>query len=91
MPFKSYRDESRNTNWGTEGEGMDLNQINAGSLLRIADATEAMAREHNRLIQREKYLEGVCRSRSAEIECLKRRNAALKGVITKMKKEARDG
>jgi hypothetical protein len=45
MPFKNYRDESR-TQWGAEVDEsytISREQIGLGCLLRIADATEAMA------------------------------------------------
>lgn len=40
MGFLNYRKQSREVQWGSDGSGMTLEQINAGSLLRIADALE---------------------------------------------------
>jgi hypothetical protein len=53
MAFKNYRDASKE-NWGKddpytknpEDIGLNLDQINTGAFLRIADATEAMAKNH---------------------------------------------
>ena len=63
-----------------------LEAINAGSLQRIADATEKMAQRHTELIDRANRLQRdydrVC-ERNARQE---RRIAALRGVITKMRK-----
>lgn len=91
MPFKAYREESRK-NWGVDKEGsLDIQQIQTGAMLRIADASEAMAREHNRLIANEKFERERATRLAAEVRHLERRIAALKGVITKMKKETCNG
>ncbi len=91
MTFKPYRDESRK-NWGTWDSGnLNLKQIQTGALLRIADASEAMAKEHNRLLASEKFERSRANRLAGEVQHLERRIAALKGVITKMKaKEARN-
>jgi hypothetical protein len=47
--FKNYRSESRDTNWGTQDKGLSLDQINAGSLLRIADSLERMEEPYLKL------------------------------------------
>lgn len=55
---KNYREESRK-NYGTDtedGVGITMDQLNAGSLMRIADATELMARNFLELqADRDKY------------------------------------
>lgn len=85
MTHKSYRDESRR-DWGTTDSGnLDRDQIQTGALLRIADASEAMAREHNRLIASETLERNRANRLAGEVQYLERRIAALKGVITKMK------
>ena len=65
-------------------------QISTGSLQRIADATEKMAQRHTELIDRANRLQRdydrAC-ERNARQE---RRIAALRGVITKMRK-AKEG
>lgn len=56
MGFRNYRDASKE-NWGKtdpytknpEDIGLNLDQINTGAFLRIADATEAMAVNHIKL------------------------------------------
>ena len=92
MPFKPYRDESR-ANYGSDQVGnLSLEQLQTGALLRIADASEAMAKEHSRLIAREKFERNRANVLAGDVAYLERRIAALKGVITKMKaKEARNG
>lgn len=91
MPFKPYRDESR-ANYGSDQVGnLSLEQLQTGALLRIADASESMAREYNRLLASEKFERGRANRLAGEVQYLERRVAALKGAITKMKaKEARN-
>lgn len=56
--FKPYKEGSR-ANWGQEldkDEPLTIEQIQTGAILRIADATEAMATRHKELItQRDMY------------------------------------
>lgn len=83
--FKNFRDASR-TGWGTDSNDLTVDQIKLGALLRIADATELIAKEHARLIRdRDQYKRWHDEERAAK-EILERRINALKGVITKMKR-----
>jgi hypothetical protein len=67
-------------------EKITFKEINCGSLQRIADATEVMARTHQALIrERESYRRGWQNAKST-IKYLERSNAALRGCITKLKK-----
>lgn len=77
--------------WSHTGEKPDMDDIKLGALLRIADASEAMAREHNHLIASEKFERNRANVLAGDVAYLERRIAALKGVITKMNaKEARN-
>jgi hypothetical protein len=77
--------EASRANWNTDSPAT-LEQINAGSFQRIADAVEIMAKRYSDLIEeRDRYLRNW-RFQQGRAESLKRRNAALCGVITKMKK-----
>lgn len=59
--------------------------ISTGSLQRIADATELMARNYLELQkERDNYKKGYYEKRE-QIEKLYRQISALKGVITKLK------
>ena len=83
----TLRDMSRK-NW----TGTNLREeIAVGSLQRIADATEKMAQSYEKIISdRDTY----CRLYKNECECserLARSNAALRGVITKLKRTAKEG
>ena len=65
--------EASRAEWRTHGVPPCRDEINSGSLQRIADATEAMAQSWVELRK--------------IAERLRRSNAALRGVITKLKRE----
>ena len=88
MSFKSYRDHSK-TNWGNQSGTANLEQINCGSLLRIADAVEKMALRYTELIDQKersdrsaKYLRETCDKRDRQL-------SAAKGQITKLRNAAK--
>lgn len=85
---RNLRDESRKT-WTINGDSAPtLEQINMGSLLRIADASEAMAKNHVQLQRdRDMYFKWYEREYENRLK-LERQINALRGVITKMKKRA---
>jgi uncharacterized coiled-coil DUF342 family protein len=62
--------------------------INVGSLQRIADACEKMALRHTELIDaRDKYANWL-RNCEAERDALRKQVSALRGVITKLRRRA---
>lgn len=89
MPFKNYREESR-SQWGTHDD-MSLVQVQTGAILRIADATEIMAknfldmqRENQSLREsRDNYQKMWLRA--------ERRISALKGALTRAKRRVVTG
>ena len=83
---RSYRKESR-ADWGTSSLTLTLEQLQTGAILRIADATEAMAKNHVQLqaeVDRLNRWYDHSRKRSAKLE---RSNVALRGHITRLKKK----
>ena len=72
-----------NQSWIWSGGGT-IEDIQRGCLERIADATEAMARNHDELQSRVKLLERMYKDQRRRAESLERSNAALRGVITKL-------
>lgn len=74
-------------NWCTHDGNPTLEQINAGSLQRIADATELMAKRHTDLISERDWLSGAYRRASDRADHADRRIASLKGQITKLRKK----
>jgi len=60
--------------------------INAGSLQRIADATEKMAQRYDDLLSSREYYKARCADLERRNNSLLRRLAALRGVITRLKR-----
>jgi hypothetical protein len=81
---KSFRNGSKE-NWSSNSDGLTIEQINAGSLQRIADASEKMAMNHDQLIRSRDYYKRAYESSMASVKSLERSNASLRGQITKMK------
>ena len=84
---RSYKDESRDRNWGTTEPGttLTLDQIKLGCMLRIADATEAMAKNHVQLQNERDYLNRALGVAIKENSEKNKTIASLKGQITKLK------
>lgn len=82
----NYRDESRKA-YGTQRENLTLEQLNTGALLRIADATEKACADREALERQLKQLRQRHASTLSELSTEKRRTAALRGVINRMKRE----
>jgi len=57
-------------------------------LQRIADAAELMAKNHAQLVRERDDYERRLRTIRGEVNRLDRSNAALRGVITRMKRKA---
>ena len=82
---KTYKNQSKRS-WWSEGTP-DNNQIKLGCLQRIADATELMAQNYQSLIvQRNTYINWYEEEKNKRLH-QEKCNAALRGVITKMKKK----
>jgi len=86
MGIRGYRKASR-IDWGCdENEALNLEQVNTGALLRIADATEKMAEHHTELIrQRDDFEREVKRLRDIR-DHLERSNASLRGHLKRIKR-----
>ena len=86
--FKSFREESR-IDYGRHmqpDDKMTRDDLQFGALLRIADASEQMAKNIVRLQrERDEYEAMYKRSVESNIKTA-RSNAALRGVIKKMKR-----
>lgn len=87
---KPLRDESR-VNYIT-GEGpATLEQINAGSLMRIADSVETLAKDRDQLERRLKFYQDKSERLEWDLDTERRRSAALRGHITRIKRAALEG
>lgn len=78
----TMRDVSRDQ-WTGQGS---IDQINAGSLQRIADATEAMAKNYVALQDERDRLKRWLADAEARERALCRRLSATRGVVTRMKR-----
>ena len=85
MAFRAYKDESRK-NWGRSDRGPTDDELKLGALLRIADATEVMAREYQRLINDRDMYKRWFDNAEDERDRLGRSNSALRGQITRLRK-----
>lgn len=82
--FTNYREGSR-WSWGAKSNSLTLEQINIGALLRIAGATELMAKRYTDLLADRDYLALRRKELNAEVSHLKRQNAALRGHMKRLK------
>ena len=89
MSYKHYKDESR-LDWGKElceQQSPTMAELQFGAILRIADAAELMAKNHQQLTeQRDLYKRWYEQQKQIE-KMLCRRIAGLQGYITKLKKK----
>ncbi len=83
---KTLREHSR-TAWEPAFPNPSIEEIKLGTLLRIADSTEAMAKNHVSLIQDLEFYKRRYQEEMAAGTRLIRRNAALRGQITKLKRK----
>ncbi len=64
-----------------------VEHINAGSLQRIADATEKLVGDWGRLQHRVKVAEAAAERYMQRADRIERQNRALRGVITKLRRK----
>lgn len=85
--------EESKINWGMEledGRTLPSDKIKLGCLMRIANAAEDMAKEHNKLINRNKSLRNYNERLQNQCTYLSNQNRAYKGVITKLKNKIKN-
>ncbi|OFE11423.1 hypothetical protein PHACT_12770 [Pseudohongiella acticola] len=89
MTFKSYRDESRKNYGATVNSdaGITRDQLDAGSLMRIADACEKMCLDREKLERDYKYMRSERDRYREHFYRSERRLSATKGVVTKLKRK----
>lgn len=85
--FRSYKEESRKINWGSNDESLNLDQINTGSVLRIADSLETIAEDKENLIEERDKFKRWYKEEREEKEMILRSNAGLRGYITRLKRK----
>lgn len=82
-PYKEIVD----TNWAGP-EPMEQETIRTACLWDIAQSVRKMALRHTELISERDSFERLYRDNRARADTLERQNAALRGVITKLKRKA---
>jgi hypothetical protein len=87
MKEKFYKEESRKNWYVNTSEALTREQLQLGAILRIADACEAMAKNHERLLSDLAYYEKRTKELLDRNSHLYRSNCALRGVIKKRKQE----
>lgn len=89
MSHKSYREMSK-TDWHPSDEVVrpeTNDNIKLGCMLRIADACETMSLDRKKLEMRCAWLEQMDRLTTRELESVTRQRTALRGQVTKLKRE----
>jgi predicted Rossmann fold nucleotide-binding protein DprA/Smf involved in DNA uptake len=84
----SWKEASRK-NWMSQLEKEDdipTDQIQAGAIMRIADAVEVMAKNYNELIRERGNFERWYKEERERKNKLNRSNSAFRGHITRLKK-----
>jgi hypothetical protein len=82
---KSMRDESRKdyTTAVEQGKGLCRDQLKTGALLRIADATELMAKSHQELIDERDHYRRLYEIEHLTLCSLKFTVRGLRGALTR--------
>jgi hypothetical protein len=87
MLFKNYRTESREQyGQNTESGLLCADQLKLGAILRIADATEKMAKNYDDLIRDRDHYKSYYYQELTESAKLEKTIAGLRGYITRLKK-----
>ena len=90
MPWTDHRENSR-VLWGKNVDGKnntDVDDIILGCHLRVADALELMSKNHAELVAQRNMYERWYNEKAAQLETERRRTAALRGMIARMKRAA---
>ncbi len=93
MAIKDYRDESRKR-WGQDDQDgrsgqLNIDQIQLGAILRIADATEKMCVDRVKLESDLLFYKTIANNRQSEIESLRRSKSSYIGKFRQMKEALR--
>ena len=79
---RSWREASKGNYAPGEGKNFTVENINSGSLQRMADSLETIAKDKTRLEQDAKYWKDSSQRKAAEIELLNNRIRGYKSRIT---------
>jgi hypothetical protein len=88
---KGFREESKMEYGQSRGGSSTLEEINAGSLMRMADSMEVIAKDRVKLERDYFYMRNDRDYHKEAANTARRSAAALKGVIARMKRKAQAG
>jgi hypothetical protein len=96
MAWRSYKEDSRNIDWAKlEKHGaLTGEEISLGCQLRIADALELMTKDKAEMERENLKLRGYkaqAETQDTELSVERHRCAALRGIVTRLKKQAKKG
>lgn len=83
---KDLREQSKGK-WNSRSDDPSIEDLKLGCLLRIADATERMSGPYLALLENVRYWRNRADGLSAKNDKLRRSNAALRGVVARLKKK----
>jgi hypothetical protein len=84
---KSLKEQSKLDWFSTGDENLSLNQINTGAILRIADATELMAKDRIQMEVNLAWYEKRYDELKADNKRMAKRIAAYQGHLNRLKKK----
>lgn len=88
--MSNYKEQSRLDFSRPEGVNLTYDEVKIGCLQRIADATEAMAKEHNRLLAQLEYYKGYSSELQDKLKYTQRQLSSARGQLTRMKNKFKD-
>ena len=95
MAFKTFQEESRERygrNFcGDKSQNASTDEIKVGVLLRIAEAVEKMAVDHDNLVRQRDNYKRWWEEEKDHRKNLEHHACGLRGVITRIKKQAKKG
>ena len=86
MSTKTLREASK-SEFSLRGHLPTTDELNAGSLQRIADACEKMAVRYDEMVRRCEEYKSAMEYAKAERDALDRHARSLRGVITRLKRQ----
>lgn len=91
MSFTSYKENSR-LNWGHSEKDVadEVEKIQLGAILRIADAVETLTKDWSNMKQDLEWYKTAYRSKKEDLEAEVRRKNTYKGHLTRAKNRIKE-
>ena len=78
---KSWREASK-SNWASDADKLNSDQINSGSFMRMADSLETIAKDKTNLERDVQYWKDSSKRNAEQVELLNNKIRGYKGRIT---------